>query len=190
MGGFTVVAATMFGAEKLPQPPAPNDKKGTAIGFAAMYDNAGIFAALAIDNAKFGNNNTGALGGVGVVDDEDNALKLGVGYSMDALTVNAAIDTITYKQATPAVETKNTNLYLGAKFSISSTDAVKVAFTKLGETKTGGVSGADGITQVAAGYDHSMSKNTSVYALFTKVTQKATGAADPSVISFGMKHAF
>ena len=184
----------MFGAEDLPQPPAPNDKKGTATGFAAMYDNAGIFAALAIDNAKFGNAATGDLGAPagnpGAVDDEANALKLGGGYSTDAFTVNAAIDTITNKNALAATETKNTNLYLGAKFNISSTDAVKVAFTNLGETKNGGVGVADGITQVAFGYDHGMSKNTSVYALYTKISADTAGAAEPSVISFGLKHAF
>ena len=200
MGGFTVVVATMFGAETLPQPAAPNDKKGTAMGLAAMYDNSGIFAAVAIDNAKFGDAGTGALGGT--VDNEDNALKLGGGFSMDAFTINAAVDTITQKTAAaPSSEAKNTNLYLGAKFNIGSSDAVKVAITKIGATKrTGGAVGfagtaKDGATQIAAGYDHSMSKNTSVYALYTKVSQEDPAAPaaqnpDPSVISFGLKHAF
>ena len=196
MGGVTIVAATMFGAEKLPQPAAPNNKKGTAIGLAAMYDNAGIFAAVAIDNTKFGNAGTGALGTT--VDNEANALKLGGGYTMDAFTVNAALDTITNKNAVPSSEAKNTNLYLGAKFNISSTDAVKAAFTKLGATKTTGAGAGtakDGATQIAVGYDHSMSKATSVYALYTKVTQEDPAAPapqnpDPSVLSFGIKHAF
>ena len=188
MGGFTVVAATMFGAETLPQPVAPaNTTKGSALGLAAMYDQGPIFAMLAIDNKKFGAGLTGALGGT--LDATDNAFKVGGSYTMDAFAVNAVFENI--KTTSPTVEKKNTNLYLGGKFSISSTDAVKLAYTKLGETKVSpGVSPADGITQVALGYDHGMSKNTSVYALYTKVTQSATNAANPSVLSFGIKHAF
>jgi hypothetical protein len=34
-----------------------------------------------------------------------------------------------------------------------------------------------------------MSKRTSIYALYNKITQ-AGNAADPSVVSVGMKHAF
>jgi len=128
---------------------------------------------------------------------------------MDAITVNAIIEMPSYTTAavvgTPSVETKNTNIYLGGKFALSSTDAVKAAFTKRGASKVGSVSGTDGATQLSIGYDHSMSKATSVYASYTKttgdtgyssLTPAATAAytaslgQDPSVISFGMKHSF
>ena len=189
MGGFTVVAATVFGAEAAQVNAGVADKKGSALGLAAMYDQGPIFAMLAIDNAKRGTPGSGQLGVGGAVDSTDDAFKVGGSYTMDAITVNAVYENI--KTTTPAVEAKNTNLYLGAKFSLSSTDAVKLAYTKLGETKfSPGASATDGITQVALGYDHGMSKNTSVYALYTKVTQSATNAADPSVISLGIKHAF
>ena len=187
MGGFTVVAATVFGAESAQVRGGVADKKGSALGLAAMYDQGPIFAMLAIDNAKHGSPLSGQLGGV--VDSTDDAFKVGGSYTMDAITVNAVYENI--KTTTPAVEAKNTNLYLGGKFSVSSTDAVKLAYTKLGETKfSPGASATDGITQVALGYDHGMSKTTSVYALYTKVTQKAIGAANPSVLSVGIKHAF
>ena len=185
MGGFSVAVATQFGAEKSPQPVAPNNNtKGSALGLAAMYEQGPIYAAFAIDNVKYGAANTGQL--AGVVDAESKGLMLGGSYSMDAITISAEIERLTNKASATAAELKNSNFYLGAKFALSSSDAIKAAYTKVG-SQTGLNNNA---TQVAVGYDHNMSKNTMVYALYTKITQNATGAPDPSILSVGMKHAF
>ncbi len=103
--------------------------------------------------------------------------------------MNAVVEQLTDRVALTGVETKGTNLYLAGKFAISATDAVKVAYTKRGET-SGNTPVTLKATQFAAGYDHSMSKNTSVYALYTKKTDDVLNAADPSVISLGMQHKF
>lgn len=194
MSGFSVSAASVFGAEG-GTAVAPANKKGQALSLAGMYKTDNIYATLAYQTLKAGDANTGDLGansiglGVTAVDGEAKAFKLGGGYTMDQFTVNAVIEKPTTKATATASDTTSTNFYIGGKFGLSSTDNVRAAFTKRGETTTGGVKGANDATQVAIGYEHGMSKATSVYATYVKTTANGT-AADPSVISFGMKHAF
>ncbi len=186
MNGFSVAVTSRFGAEGA----TSADTKGTAWSLAGMYAQGPIYATLALDNVKYGSG-TGLLGTTSgkAKDDESKALKLGGGYTMDAITVNAVFEQLKDSVASTGVETKGTNLYLAGKFAISATDAVKVAYTKRGET-SGNTPVTLKATQFAAGYDHGMSKNTSVYALYTKKTDDVLNAADPSVISLGMRHAF
>ena len=198
--GLTVAAATVFAAEGTPTVPTA-DKKGTILSLAGMYNRDNIYATLAYQTVKAGDAGTGdaatdgLLNGLGVAtDDEAKALKLGGGYTMDQFTVNAVIEQNTF---TPTVgtEAKSTNVYVGGKFAVSETDTVKLAYTLRGETEDGGVKQNDEASQVSIGYDHDMSKNTRVYALYTAVTDDTTVAgvdvgADPSIISFGIKHSF
>lgn len=181
LSGFTVIAATVFGAETA----ISTDKKGSAIGLAAQYEQGPMYAMFALDNVKQGSPSSGQL--AGITDLEDNAFTLGGSYTMDAITVSGAFERLTAKLAPN--EAKSTNLYLGGKFAISSSDAIKLAYAKRGETKLNGTGLSDDASRVTVGYDHGMSPNTSVYALYSKDT--ANGAApDPSVLSVGLKHSF
>ncbi len=184
MSGFSVVAATVFGAETAT---GATDTKGSALSLAGMYSMDNIYASLAYQSIESGSAGTGDL--AGTVDNESKAFKLGAGYSMDAFTVNAVVEMPSSKVALTGVETENTNMYLGAKFALSSTDAVRAAFTNRGASETAGANNADKATQVAIGYVHDMSKATSVYATYVKTSAEGT-LEDPSVLSFGMKHAF
>jgi len=183
MSGFTVAAATAFGAETA----VANTTKGSIYSLAGMYDQGPFYAALAYDTIKFGDAGTGSL--AGVVNDKTSAFKVGGSYTMNAFAVNAVIERITNTTALTGTDLKNTNVYLAGKFNITSADDVKLAFTKRG-SQTGLANDAK---QYTVGYDHSLSKATSVYALYTKLTQNATGAgvsADPSALSLGVKHSF
>ncbi len=189
MSGFSVVAATLFGAESA----GAASTKGSLVSLAGMFEQGPIYATVAYDTVKAGSSGSGDLGAGGgntynlaAVDNKATAFKVGGSYTMDAFAVNAVVERIKNTIAIGSVESTGTNLYLAGKFNVSSTDAVKAAYTKRGNT-TGATNNA---TQIAVGYDHGMSKNTMVYALYTKVTQKATGAADPSVLSVGIKHSF
>jgi predicted porin len=186
MSGFSVLAASVFGAETATPP--PNNKKGQALSIAGMFKTDNIYATLAYDTAKFGNTGTGDL--AGTVDNESTAIKLGGGWTMDAFTLNAVIEMPSSKVATTGVKTKNTNIYLGGMFAISGTDKVKLAYTMRGESETGSTKNNDDAKQVAIGYEHGMSKATSVYATYVKTTNNTVGGADPSALSFGVKHAF
>jgi len=195
MSGLTVLGASTFDAES--PSAAPNDKKATVISLAGVYNRDNINASLSIQNIKCGSpatygagtNLTGCL-----VDDELKAVKLGGSYKMDQFSLGAFVESGTMTTAavgaTPSSEDKGTNIYLGGKMMVSDSDTVKLAYTLRGESETDGVKNADKASQVSVGYDHSMSANTSVYALYSKVTEDATGVADPSVISFGLKHSF
>jgi predicted porin len=217
MGGLTIAVGTVFGAETS----TTTTTKGKDYSFALNYNQGPISAALAYDNATAGSGASGTMilttttgtanqfattafapGPAG--GDTNKALRIGGGYSVDAFTVNAIYEQITYNNAAGGVvgDYKNTNMYLAGKFNISSTDSVRLAYTNHGATKTPTVSVDDKATQIAVGYEHSMSKATSVYASYVKTTANAayvqpiiitptpgTGA-DPSVISFGMKHSF
>jgi predicted porin len=188
--GFTVAAASQFGSEGA----ASGDKKGTVLSLAGMYSLGGIYATLAYQSVKagdvVGSDLAAPLLGITAADGENKAFKLGGGYTMDAFTVNAVVEKTTLK-ATPAASDKTgTNVYLAGKFSLSTTDAVKLAYGKRGDTTTGGTTTTNNAKQVSLGYDHDMSKRTSVYALYTKVTDNTSGAVDPSTVSIGMKHAF
>ncbi|HSM98777.1 MAG TPA: porin, partial [Gallionella sp.] len=186
MGGLSVAAASVFGAEGA----ASGDKKGTLMSLAGMYNMSGIYATLAYQSVKFGT--VGDLNAVtwgAAVDDKSTALKLGGGFSMDAFTVNAVVERLKDTQAIGSVETTGTNMYLAGKFALGEADSVRAAYTKRGETDTAGVKNADDASQIAIGFAHDMSKATSVYATYAKTTANGT-LADPSVVSFGMKHAF
>lgn len=191
MSGFTVAAASVFGAESAATV-ATADKKGSAMSLAGMYDNGPIYAALGYQTIKFGDAGTGDLGSATLVDDTSKAFKLGGSYKMDAFTVGAVYESMTYTDKSASADTKGSNLYLSGKFNVSSTDAVKLAYGMRGETETASTKNKDKATLLAVGYDHAMSKATTVYALYSKVSvDNAAGtAADPSALSFGMKYAF
>ena len=180
MSGFSVAAATVFGAETA----GNTGSKGSLYSLAGMYAQGPIYATVAYDTVKFGSTGTGTLGGT--VDDKSTAFKVGGSYTMDAFMVDAVIERITNTIAIGSVESKGTNLYLGGKFNVSSTDAVKAAVTKRGST-TGATNDAK---QYTVGYDHDMSKHTTVYALYTKLTDNTVGAASPSALSVGIRHGF
>lgn len=188
MSGFSVVAATVFGAESA----TAGATKGSALGLAGMYEQGPIYVTLAYDSATFGSPGSGILGAAApfAVNEKSTDYKLGGSYAMDAFAVNAVIERTKNSIAANGGDTTGTNLYLAGKFNASGTDAVKLAYTKKGETTTAGVGDTNDATQYAVGYDHSMSKATSVGVLYTKVTDNAVGAADPSILSFGLKHSF
>ena len=225
LSGLTIAAASEMGAElaaqtnpgAAPGTGAVTPTKGSALSLAGMYTMDAIYATAAYQTIKFGSAGTGDLAAGGLakfaaVDDKATSIKLGGGYTMDQITVNAIFESNTFSSAavgaTPASEYKVTNLYLAGKFALSATDAVKVAYTMKGEGKVDGAGQNDKASQIALGYDHDMSKNTTVYAMYTKVTDDGTvnqttggagipGAnqvagsnADPSVISVGIKHSF
>jgi predicted porin len=194
MSGMSVALATVFGAETATGA-TNNSKKGSAYSLAGMYDQGPIYATLAYQSIKLGDNNTGdlaanyAAGGIFAVDDTLKAVKLGGSYTTDQFGVNLVVEKTTDSFAAGGDQT-GTNYYLGGKFNFTSNDAVKLAYGQHGETSTNGVKEKDDAKQTSIGYDHNMSKSTTAYALYTKVSNNAVVNANPSVLSVGMKYAF
>jgi len=205
MSGFTLAAAYVAGAE---QATLSTQTKGAAWSFAGLYKSGPLFASLAYQVFDFGSVGTGQF--AGTANDKFKAVKLGVGYKFDALQVNAILEQTDYTNANGAVDTVGrTDWYLAGKYSFNSSDAIKLAYAKAGNSNNLGAGVANGANQVSIGYDHKLSKRTMVYAQYSRVNndtgasytlskagstagaQALTGSgANPSAFSLGMRHSF
>jgi predicted porin len=174
--------------------------KASATSLAGMFDIAGgFYGSLAYEVHDFAAVTTGAK-------TKEKATKLGLAYTMDAINVNFA-----YEKTSDNLGVATANLYghnayyLSGKYSFGN-DAVKLAYTKAGNIAN--VANTDA-KQFSLGYDHNLSKRTTVYALYTKLSNSSAAGyslsnnstlggvssnagigASPSALAFGMKHTF
>lgn len=127
---------------------------------------------------------------------DSKATKLGLGYSDSGITINGEVED---------TNTTEPNYYLAGKYAFGM-DAVKASFGFKGDTSTKNAD--DGATMFALGYDHGMSKNTTVYALYSQLRNDKNGMngfgtagtnegvsvtaadANASVLAVGVKHKF
>lgn len=212
MGGFTGAIAYVAGAEGAT---AAGQTKGSAWSLAGLYGNGPLSANLGYEVHDVGTA-PGTLGNPALPVVKETAWKVGAGYTMDALTVNAVYERTsdnfggqaalgTAGLAAGADTFGHNSWYLSGKYSFGN-DAVKLAYTKMNNMNA--ALGADtGAKQVSVGYDHNLSKRTSLYGLYTKLSNGtnaafglsgvSTGAPTASgagvgvsAWSFGMKHTF
>lgn len=184
------------------------DPKATATSLAAMYDSGTLYGSLAYETHKL---DTVRIGG------KENAWKIGLGYTMDDFTLGTAYertsDTLggAAAPASCAAKAAGSNClghnawYLTGKYSFDS-DALKAAYTKVGNLGTAASTGA---SQFSLGYEHRVSKLMMLYAVYTKLNNDSSAnyglgnaafsssattsigaGADPSALSFGMKLSF
>ncbi|MDX8386001.1 MAG: porin, partial [Gallionella sp.] len=140
---------------------------------------------------------------------ELSATKLAGTYAMDAFTVGLVYEMVSDTTGTTSVKAERDNVYLAGTYMLSDTCTIKLAYTQAGEAKVGGTEVKNsGATQVSLGYDHAMTENTTLFALYTSISNDAaamyglnsgsstgdTGAVaaddDPSAIAFGIRHSF
>jgi len=145
--------------------------------------------------------------GVNVTD--TTATKLAGSYAMDAFTVGLVYEMLSDKIGAAGVKTEQNNVYISGKYKVSDAGTAKLGYTMAGESKTAGTANTgSGATQVSLGYDHSMTKNTTLFALYTSVAndtaanyglstnstggfKNSAGAdKDPSAFAVGIRHKF
>jgi predicted porin len=180
--------------------------KASAWSAAGMYSQDAFYASLAYETHSLDGLTAGGLPAlVAPAGAKESATKFGFGYTQDAIAVGFAYEKTTDNLgAAGANALGHSAYYLGGKYSFGN-DAVKAAYTKVGNL---GATTASGASQFSLGYDHSLSKRTTVYALYTALKSDAngnyglstngTGGANttlglgnnPSALSFGMKHTF
>ena len=203
--GVTLAGAYVAAAENAT---LSGQSKASAYSLAALYGDGPIKASFGYQNISGGAANSSvAPAALLVSGNSATAWKIGGGYSADAFTINAVYERTSSSIGGADVLGQN-NFYLGGKFNVSANDAVKAAYAKAGQV--GSPSAANsGAKQFSIGYDHNMSKRTTVYALYTKltndsaasytlggtttgpVTSAGVGAgANPSAFSLGLKHSF
>ncbi|BBI98501.1 porin [Ferrigenium kumadai] len=218
MSGFTGAIAYVAGAESQT---ATTQTKGSAWSLAGLYGNGPLNI-----NAGYEVHNIGsAAGSIGIVGltktVKETAWKIGASYTIDAFTINGVYEKTSDDfggqvalgtALLPAgVDVLGHNAYyLSGKYAFGS-NAVKLAYTHAGNLNMGGTvaSANTGANQISVGFDHNLSKRTTVYALYTQLNNKSAGAytlgnasigngavfnngagSKPSAVSLGMKHTF
>ncbi len=116
-------------------------------------------------------------------------LSFGGSVSMAAFTAIGIYEANSNTSALSVV-TDHTGIYVAGKFNISKTDAVKVAYTTIGNKKSGSTITVDGDKQIVVGYDRNLSKDTKVYALYSRLTDNATAAPSATILSLGLMKNF
>ncbi len=156
----------------------------------ASYDANGIFAAasyLSLGVAGVGLTATPTIGvpgaaGIAKTGAKTTILSLAAGYDFGVGKVRAQYISTDLNAAAAfsagATLTGATQsvFALGGQFNLSENDAIKLQFAKAGEVSlSGNTSAGTGATLFALGYDHALSKSTTVYAALSKVSN-GTGA--------------
>jgi predicted porin len=206
MGGVKVGLQYRAGAEGA----TSGSIKGNAWSLAGTYAEGPITAALAYEVHDFGGAGTGTLAAAApaVAEQKERAVKLAGGYAMDQFAVNVVYEKTSDGFGAGRDLLDHRTWYLAGKYNLSGSDALKLAYTNQGNV--GGLVDT-GAKQISLGYDHSMSKRTTVYALYTRLTNEkgagynlgiaaaSTGGVaipagnvdhDPSSFAVGIKHAF
>jgi predicted porin len=203
--GITGAVAYVAGAETST---TAGQAKGGEWSLAGWYDVAPFYASLAHEVHKPGTAGTGtaaALAGLATTGLRESATRLGLGYTLNAVTLGLVYERTTDNfGAAEANLLGHTAFYISGKYSFGN-DEVKLGYTKTGNL---GVAANTGASQLSLGYDHSLSKRSTLFALYTKLTNdtavnyglstNGTGGsntqngagASPSAFSLGLKHTF
>ncbi len=193
MSGFTVIA----GAVQLNE--IPNTAQAYALSLAGMYNGGAdlpLTASLSYEEH--------ILDKFVVAGAKESALKAGASYAIDALTLAAVYEKTSDNFGIAGANNfGHTAVYGSAKYAIGA-GAIKAAYAQASTAP----SGTTGAKQWTLGYDHGLSKRTTVYGLYTKLNNNTgaayglstngTGGANssgglnsaPSAFSLGVKHSF
>jgi len=213
--GFTVNAAYAAEAEAAT---TSAQTKGKLWSIAGTYDVSPLYVTLAYEVHDFGTLGTaggtgggsfGALNGTAAFSapsgSEEKATKVGLGYDIDAFNFGFAYEKTSDDEGAGGADRFGHNsYYLSGKYTFG-TDALRVAYTKSGQV--GSIANSEA-KLYSIGYDHNLSKRTTLYAAYGALKNgsgiaypltfaNGTGASAPSGfgakvsgLSFGMNHAF
>ncbi|HEY0664740.1 MAG TPA: porin, partial [Gallionella sp.] len=107
--------------------------------------------------------------GATVVDKYDvTGTKVGGTFGMNMFSVNAVYEMTQLKATGGKVE--QDNVYVSGTVNVGSAGKVKLAYTMAGELKLDGTALKNtGASQVSVGYDHALTKNTTLFALYSMI---------------------
>lgn len=214
IGDLMLAGAYVAGAENAT---SGGQIKGDAWSFAGLYTRGPLNVNAGYEVHNLGSVGTGTLGTPavlpGLAGRGERAWKLAASYApLDNLTLYGVYEKTkdnlgeVLSPATGSNFFGHKSCYVGAKYRLAGNDTVMGAFTRSGDQGRGADTGAK---QWSMGYDHKLSKRTSLYALYTKLendarSQFTLGSPDgstgyaaasaagykPSAFSAGMKHRF
>jgi predicted porin len=210
LGGVTVLAAFVPNTQQSLGAGQAAPNKQSSYTLRASYDSNGIFAAANLANIGVAgvDLNTGAGTLIAGKDGKVTITSLAGGYDFGVAKVRAQWLQSKADAAAAGAEVKQTVIAVGGQFKLSEDDSISAQFAKAGDISIGTTQAKTGATLLAVGYDHAMSKNTTVYAAYAKVSNNdnaqfsATGyghggvgapgvdasgkAASPSALSVGL----
>lgn len=167
LGGFTGAVAYAINTENAT---TTVQTKGSIWSLAGMYDQGPFSGAIAYQTIKY--SNVAGAQFVGTAGDSVKGWKIGGGYAvLESLKVNAVYEKIT--SSIGGIDTVGrADWYLAGVYSFGNDD-IKLAYTKAGNT-TGTTN--TGAKMIGVGYDHNLSKRTSLYVQYNQISND-TGAA-------------
>ncbi len=142
--------------------------QGNATSVAAWYNANGFYSSLAYELHNLQNAaNASYLG-------SEHAAKLGIGYTDEGIFMVGLVAEATGDN----LDSAGMNLYghhayyLSGKYYVDSAGAIKAALTSASNLGGGNTSNT-GAKQITIGYDYSLSKRTTLYALYTKLNNQS-----------------
>ncbi|MFZ3019669.1 MAG: porin [Gallionella sp.] len=197
MSGLTGAIAYVAGAEGQT---LATQTKGSAWSMAALYGNGPISANFGYEVHTLGT----APGTLFFATLKETAWTISGGYKVAEFEINGIYEKTDDNFAAGANALGHRAYYLSGKYNFGS-NAVKLAYANAAANATANTDA----TQVTVGFDHSLSKRTTVYALYTQLSNGTAGAyalsangtgapaaavsgvnGKPSAFSLGMKHTF
>ena len=182
VSGFHGAIGYVAGAESAL---ADGQTKGDAWSAVGIYANGPIFASLAYEKHNVGSLATGTLDpnavlGGALKDLSEKAWKVGFGYNMGDFKVGLAYektsDDFGVAIGNPGDDVfGHHTFYLSGAYTMGA-NVIKAAYTQAGDMNVVSDSGAK---QYSIGFDHNMSKRTTVYALYTKLNNDNNGCLRP-----------
>jgi predicted porin len=200
--GFSAVAAYVFGGANA----TSGSASGNAYSMAAMYDAGPLYLTAAYEKHNLGSVSSGSLGFSGVPANSSlsrKAWKLGAQYSIMDFTLGTAYEKSDDNFNNGANEFGHNTWFLSGKYQMGAV-ALKAQYAKA--SSAGSAANQGGAKQYTLGADYSFSKRTTVYALYTAISNDNNGGynfadnVNPvagnttntsiSGVSIGVKHSF
>jgi predicted porin len=195
--GFSAVAGYVFGGESATSGTASN---GNAYSLAAMYDAGPLYLTAAYEKHNLGTGDSGSLSTGGTTAGlERKAWKLGAAYSIMDFTLATMYEKTDDNLNAGQNKYGHNTWFLSGKYQMGAV-ALKAQYAKAGETDTANT----GAKLYTIGADYGFSKRTTVYALYTKISNDSAASynfalnaapgsaagAEVSGFSLGVKHSF
>lgn len=152
---------------------SPEDESDSAYSFGAFYDNAGLFLSAGYEYQE-GTNLTGVTDAPAVgAEPEVTAWKVGGMYTIAGFSFGALWENIEVEGDAGDIE--RDMLYVPLQYAFGN-NAIKGYYAKADETDGDLSVEDDGADFYAIGFDHNLSKRTTLYALYTMIDNDENGA--------------
>jgi predicted porin len=181
-----------------------SDKKWNELFYGARYDGQAGFGSWRVyaAGADISNGNlsgTGTANATGGTDSSDKGMRAGGGITWGNFAVDALWETNEWDSvASGGAKIERDGWWLGGSWMIP-TGKVAVGYLQMGDRDVNGASvGSSGTSNLAVGYYHTLSANSSLYAIYNTMDNDTNASGnmqqvgvsnpgdDPSAISLGM----